>query len=601
MASGTFYDSVRMKQIEDTSIVDGDVVSGNLILTQHDGTQINAGNVVGPTGPAAPVYTSGASAYGVGTRYARVARLDGVNALTGAEAQFDFYGGQNYAEMQKYSAFVQVGQRGVDGIKMNVWERGLVNTGIVWYTRRMSSYVFEIWVKLPDYAAPVVVQPRQVWNGIITYDTVQTGAPSNLLQTNVAVFNEETETIISGLLEVGYRGGPAKVKINDILSTVEYPWLSPYNVSGSREVRLQKVGNAWWITGQNQDDNRPLLLNSTYWTTHSDANASSHFVHDATVVKLPSGLVVLSGLLRSIGTPPDGSLIATLPPGFAPDNETIYGVEFGDVAKSIRITPAGDIHVYGGAGITNQYLSLDGIVFWSAGVAQWTNIGQGGSAWANSFGPDAGWSTTFGTPGFWKDPYGFVWFRGLVKIGQTLSVDNTNIFTLPASHRTTAEMHVRSTGNSIFSYLGAKTGDGVNWKVNSASNVGGWISLAPMVIESPDAVTNNPWVYPLTKANGWVQYGTPGQFTTLKYLLREDGLRCLSGLINAGTYGASVATFRDREMWPTRGRPILAGVANAARSRRELSSYNASYGDHGQIIPAQGSSWFSFDGTFWAV
>jgi hypothetical protein len=46
----------RMLAIEAASVVDGDVdASGNLILTQHGGTQINAGSVIGPQGPQGPV------------------------------------------------------------------------------------------------------------------------------------------------------------------------------------------------------------------------------------------------------------------------------------------------------------------------------------------------------------------------------------------------------------------------------------------------------------------------------------------------------------------------------------------------------------------
>jgi hypothetical protein len=43
-----------MLAIEAASVVDGDVVGNNLILTKHDGSQINAGNVRGPQGPQGP-------------------------------------------------------------------------------------------------------------------------------------------------------------------------------------------------------------------------------------------------------------------------------------------------------------------------------------------------------------------------------------------------------------------------------------------------------------------------------------------------------------------------------------------------------------------
>jgi len=43
-----------MLEIEDASVVDGEIVGGNLILTKHDGTTIDAGPVVGPPGPTGP-------------------------------------------------------------------------------------------------------------------------------------------------------------------------------------------------------------------------------------------------------------------------------------------------------------------------------------------------------------------------------------------------------------------------------------------------------------------------------------------------------------------------------------------------------------------
>jgi hypothetical protein len=46
----------RMLAIEAASVTDGDVdANGNLILTKHDGSQINAGSVIGPPGPQGPV------------------------------------------------------------------------------------------------------------------------------------------------------------------------------------------------------------------------------------------------------------------------------------------------------------------------------------------------------------------------------------------------------------------------------------------------------------------------------------------------------------------------------------------------------------------
>jgi len=54
MATVTGLTADRMLEIEAASVVDGDVVGDNLILTKHDGTQIDAGSVRGPVGPAGP-------------------------------------------------------------------------------------------------------------------------------------------------------------------------------------------------------------------------------------------------------------------------------------------------------------------------------------------------------------------------------------------------------------------------------------------------------------------------------------------------------------------------------------------------------------------
>lgn len=50
MGTVTGLTAARMAEIEAASIVDGEVVGDNLILTKHDSTTINAGNVRGPQG-----------------------------------------------------------------------------------------------------------------------------------------------------------------------------------------------------------------------------------------------------------------------------------------------------------------------------------------------------------------------------------------------------------------------------------------------------------------------------------------------------------------------------------------------------------------------
>lgn len=51
MTTVTGLTAERMIAIEDASVVDGEIVAGNLILSRFDGSQINAGSVAGPQGP----------------------------------------------------------------------------------------------------------------------------------------------------------------------------------------------------------------------------------------------------------------------------------------------------------------------------------------------------------------------------------------------------------------------------------------------------------------------------------------------------------------------------------------------------------------------
>lgn len=51
MATVTGFTASRMLAIEDASIVSGTVIGNNLVLTRHDGSTVDAGNVRGPAGP----------------------------------------------------------------------------------------------------------------------------------------------------------------------------------------------------------------------------------------------------------------------------------------------------------------------------------------------------------------------------------------------------------------------------------------------------------------------------------------------------------------------------------------------------------------------
>ena len=56
MATVTGLTAERMIQMENATVIDGEVVGSDLILITRDGTRINAGYIQGPVGPAGPTF-----------------------------------------------------------------------------------------------------------------------------------------------------------------------------------------------------------------------------------------------------------------------------------------------------------------------------------------------------------------------------------------------------------------------------------------------------------------------------------------------------------------------------------------------------------------
>jgi hypothetical protein len=78
MTTVTGLTAERMLAIEGASIIDGDIVGNNLILTKHNGNTIDAGNVRGPkgdTGAQGPQGIPGIPPGGIGCRISHSAPL----------------------------------------------------------------------------------------------------------------------------------------------------------------------------------------------------------------------------------------------------------------------------------------------------------------------------------------------------------------------------------------------------------------------------------------------------------------------------------------------------------------------------------------------
>lgn len=393
--------------------------------------------------------------------------------------------------------------------------------------------------------------------------------------------------------------GPSRVTFlpGTTLSTEKYQWVGKFEPSGNRVVTMMRSGNSWVILGHSglegyggKLDLLPLLTNN--WRSYNRSIGGSNDVWaQPKAQRLHSGIVVLSGLI-AYGASSPGSLIMTLPEMYRPDSPMIFPINNADTAKAIYIGSDGQVKVEGASWVPNSYISLDGIAFPAAGVATWTDVGSAGSgsSWANGWGPFN--TAGFGNPAFWKDPYGFVWFKGLVGGGST--ANNANIFTLPASHRAHATLHIKSTASATFGYLGAQTGDGINYKAGGNA----WLTLASCVLTTPESVANNLW-QEIGLANGW--YADTSGYSKAAVLRRPDGLGMAKGLIRGGTAPAvTVATIYDYMLPATR--IILYGISVDLFNRQDVYGMSDNIGERGLMRVTSGSTgWVSWDSHLWMV
>lgn len=397
-------------------------------------------------------------------------------------------------------------------------------------------------------------------------------------------------SVAYGTLDAAYRGeGPALVTFEGYptISTNTFEWMVPYRPTGSRTVLLMRVGGTWVITGQTTPNRIALdqLLTSN-WIAYNERNNVTDWRRPE-VDLLPSGIVVLGGLINSRVAAADNELIFTLPPGYRPDApyEWLFGVNQSDNSRSIKIQSDGSVRV-AGAGWTNGFVSFDGIAFPAAGVANWVNIGS-----VSGMGIVSPWaaynSGTYGPPRLWLDPYGIVWAAGMFTGGSF--TDGTNIFALPEEYRPYAQHHMQTSTNGGYGMVGH---NGTPYdRVQMKGGAGGttWISLFGATWVTTAGRANNPWHDVQFYSNTWARNGS---FTVPSTLCREDGLRMANGFIASGTLGAYAFIVPPEMALPVGRANLIQTGANSVRGRIEVKTE--------LLYPAQGSNlWFSLDSKVW--
>lgn len=144
MATVTGYTAERMQAIEDSSIVDGDVVGGDLILKQRDLTEINAGSVIGPQGIQGPQGPTSIEVVTSTTRPTGGALFEGLFIYETDTNQTYFWDGTNWQQLSPKVA-TSTTRPAAPYIGMMIYETDTkyirVWDGTVWRVRSVAEVV----------------------------------------------------------------------------------------------------------------------------------------------------------------------------------------------------------------------------------------------------------------------------------------------------------------------------------------------------------------------------------------------------------------------------------------------------------------------------
>ena len=170
-------------------------------------TALNASNLGSGTVPDArlPTRLQGTQDYilnspGGTQQWMRLFTLDGGGATSGASVTALITGQGNYGDPDRTTTLLNVGQRGDNIVTVQAWNFGSTATPTPWkfYTKQISTYVFEVWAWRPTYDAPAGISVQHKFNAVtVNLDSATSTLPAGLTEyvpTEVATVNAASIT-----------------------------------------------------------------------------------------------------------------------------------------------------------------------------------------------------------------------------------------------------------------------------------------------------------------------------------------------------------------------------------------------------------------------
>jgi hypothetical protein len=605
-----------MKEIEDGTVVSGEVdVDGNLILTHHDGSTVNAGYVVGPMPTMLISYRNAASApstYPLGLSYMPISAIDDWPIDTAILFSV------------KSAASNRMFQQLVDKETTRVWMRS-ENTGDTWIA----------WREITGDATSTV-------KGLVelaTLGEMTTGTSQVLAATPEGVRQERNRVSqFTGIIEAGWSGGQPNVVLDAgqaYSGTVQaiLPPNEDQSIKAGARVVLTITNGGFWtilssygskpkfmrqIPGQLEPGSGWVMYTDTITTDPSHTfgegpaawggaaiGADSSIAGNFYITCTSTGIVSLMGLInRAAGNPAVNSIIGRFPISLAPARNQFFGLVANNLHAQVAICTDGTIRYLTGAAAS--YFSLNGIQWRTAasvtaGLATFVPLtlisGWGlmnSAAWTGEPG------STIHTPGYTIDGDKVAIFEGIV--GATVAKAALADISVLSGLTPAMSIHCHSAFSGGFNYIrigGSAGAGGVGNTLNLgiAIAAGGYMSLANVLWLDSSSTTTKRVVPGISGVNGWTNYGAT-QFAPANAAKTPDGFCMLFGLWTAGTVG-QIMTFMPPE-WRPRFMSIHPNVSNAAFGRIDLGNpATPNRGSQGPLSSVGSNVWNSLDGIAW--
>ena len=213
--------------------------------------------------------------------YMRIATLDGGSADLGAEVNLRAIGGNRYTARDRPTSFVAMAQRGAGGITLveTVLNPSTATSfSPTYYYKKISDFVFELWVQFPAYAMDYTVEAQTTWRATMTWDQdLTTTAPAGLVAAEVkALWPSASQAEVDAGTDPNKTVTPATLR-----NSKNIPWAMAAGVANLPAIAAGQTGSTTVTLPSGRFSQAPLIT-MTPRTSVPHQRASGDFARSAT-------------------------------------------------------------------------------------------------------------------------------------------------------------------------------------------------------------------------------------------------------------------------------------------------------------------------------